>query len=358
MFERFLKNLPVKMQGETVTRKESCRCCGEKKGIRISHIDYWDIKSTDVVKCIACGTAQLDPMLTDDETAKGCLAYYIEESLRSPVQEQRKNALRNFRRGIHFAYSLRKSGYIPSDILELGPGSGYFLEGIRFVFPHVKIAVLDVNEEVLNFNKEQHGYETFQTTPEHPVEVLKERFDLIIARDIIEHVTNIGSVLQNVHAYLKKGGLFHFITPNGHEDSWRFYIRYAGKKEVSELLINHVNYFDGKGLDDQLLRENFKEVRYYTYKLKTTFKGRGRKVRSELMAPLSQKRSADFYINEKISEVRAVNFDKAEILNRWYIKPGRKTFARAISWYKHAQRIKVNPRINVGHEIFGVYEKC
>lgn len=357
MFEFFLKNLPVRLEGESVSRKELCRCCGGKEGVLISRIDYWDIKETDIIKCSGCGTAQLDPMLTDDETSKGCLAYYIEETLRTSHKAQEKNNLRNYRRGIHFAYGLKKKSYSPKSILELGPGSGYFLEGIRFVFPEVKISVLDINQELLDFNKAQHGFDTHLATPEHFIPGLENKFDLIIARDIIEHVTGIDAVFSNVRKYLKKGGLFHFITPNGHEDVWRFYIRYKEKKERSELLINHVNYFDGKGLVDHLSRENFKEVSYYTYKLKTTIRGRGRKVKQKLMAPVSQKRSADFYVNEKIGEIRSVDSDKKEILNKWYLKPNRKTFAKIICWYKHSEWIKVNPRINVGHEIFGIFEK-
>lgn len=357
MFEFFLKNLPVKLDGESVTRKEPCRCCGSNKGILISHIDYWDIRETDIVKCTTCGTSQLDPMLTDEETAKGCLAYYIEESLRSSHKEQLNNHRRNFRRGIYFASGLKRKKYNPVEILELGPGSGYFAEGIRFVFPDAKISVLDINEEILNFNKTQHGFSAFKTTPEHFIPELENRFDLVIARDIIEHVTGIDAVFKNAGRYLKKGGLFHFITPNGHEDVWRFYIRYLHKKENSELLINHVNYFDGKGLVDHLTRENFREISYYTFKLKTTFRGRGRKIKPKLMAPVSQKRSADFYINEKISEVRSVDFDKSKILNKWYLNANRKFFAKLMSWYKHSEWIKVDPRINVGHEIFGIFEK-
>lgn len=345
------------MEGEQVVRTEPCRSCGETKGIKISNVDYWDLKHTAIAKCITCGTAQLDPMLSEHETAKGCLAYYIEESLRSSVDEQKKNALRNFRRGVHFAYSIRKMKRNPIEILELGPGSGYFLQGIQFVFPQVKITVLDVNREVLDFNSAQHGYATIQATPEHTLDELKNRFDLIIARDIIEHVTDIGSVIKNVYAWLKPGGLFHFITPNGHEDAWRFYIRYKAKKETSELLINHVNYFDGNGLAEHLFREKFTEVDYYTYKLKTAFRGRGRKMKTKLMAPVSQKRNADFYITKKIGEVREIQLNKQDILNKWYLKPGRQNAARFICWYKHAEWIKVDPRINVGHEIYGVFEK-
>lgn len=357
MFEFFLKRVPAQLAGDSTNRLEPCRACGETRAFIISQVDYWDIKQAAIVKCSRCGTAQLDPMLTDDETAKGCLAYYIEESLRSSVNEQSKNALRNYRRGIHFGYALRRKKFYPNEILELGPGSGYFLDGIRFVFPEVKISVMDINDEVLRFNSEHHGFEGFKTTPEHRITPLEKRFDLIIARDILEHVTDIGAVISNVNAYLKNDGLFHFITPNGHEDVWRFYLRYQKNREVSELLINHVNYFDGQGLSDLLTSGGFDELDYFTYKLKTTLRGRGHKFKDALMAPASQKRSADFYVNEKVAQVRSVSLNKETILNKWYLKPGRSAAARFVCWYKHAEWITVDPRINVGHEVYGLFRK-
>lgn len=357
MFEFFLKNLPKPLTGEPVKRVQPCKCCGSEDGLKISVVDYWDIRTSDIVQCVNCRTSQLDPMLTEEETDKGCLAYYIEESLRTSKEQQEKNLLRNFRRGIHFAYSLKKKNFKPREILELGPGSGYFLAGIKFVFPEVQISVLDVNEEILAFNRAQHGYPGYKTIPEHFISDLEDKFDLVIARDIIEHVTDIDAVFRNVFRYLKPKGLFHFITPNGHEDVWRFFIRYNPGHEHSELLINHVNYFDGKGLDDHLLRTGFSELEYYTYKLKTTFRGRGRKIKEKLKAPVSKKLSSDYYISEKIREVREISFEKNEVLNKWYLKSGRRLFARIICWYKHSEWIQVDPRINVGHEIYGVYQK-
>lgn len=357
MFEFFLKNLPKPILGESIIRKDSCSCCGEKSGEKIAVVDYWEIQQSNIVKCGNCKTFQLDPMLRDEQTDKGCLAYYIEETLRTSHVQQDKNNLRNYRRGIHFAFQLKRNNFYPKQILELGPGSGYFAEGIRFVFADAKVTVLDINDELLVFNKTHHGFSGVKSTPEHFQPELENQFDLVIARDIIEHVTGVNDVFQNVYRYLKKGGLFHFITPNGHEDVWRFYIRQKMKNETAELLINHVNYFDGVGLFNHLYKVGFNEKRYYTYKIKTTIRGRGRKFSEKLMAPKSNGIKADYYIQEKLKEIQNLPSDKNQILNKWYLKPNRKFFARLICWYKHAEWMKVNPRINVGHEIFGVFEK-
>ena len=238
--------------------------------------------------CETCSHIQLDPMLNEEETAKGCNAYYIEESQRTTKEEQFKNCERNFRRGVVFGYQLKNRRISPQSALELGPGSGYFAAGLQFVFPGVKITVMDINRDVLNFNYEHHHFETIQEIPDNYRNSLKNKFDLIIARDIIEHVTDIPKVLANMSEYLQPNGLFHFITPNGREDIWKHYLPSKLEKTSSELLINHVNYFDGKGLKKLFYQNGFLPVKYFTYNLKTTIRGQGWKENRKLMSPVSK----------------------------------------------------------------------
>lgn len=354
--KNILKKIPASFKGEIIERQEECRICNEKIGKQIGEIDYWDIKNSKIIKCEKCGLAQLDPMLTQEETSKGCLAYYIEESLRTSKKEQERNLLRNFRRGFLFGISLKRKNIYPKNVLELGPGSGYFSDGLKFVFPDAKITVMDVNKEVLLFNEHHHQYSTIEATPENHIPELENKFDLIIARDILEHVIDIAKVIENVRSYSKNNGLFHFITPNGHEDVWKHYLTFNYQSAKSELLINHVNYFDGKGLLNFLLKKDFLPVNYYTYNFKSTRQGQGEKVSEELMAAASQKKSGDFYIEKKINKVKEIDFDKKTVLNKWYINKSRKFITYMISWYHHANIVKLSPELNVGHEIYGLFK--
>ncbi|MGE5424252.1 MAG: class I SAM-dependent methyltransferase [Syntrophothermus sp.] len=345
----------ISFRGNTIRRKEPCRLCGCFQGLEIGNVQYWNLRQSALVRCPSCGMAQLDPMLNATETEKGCLAYYIEETLRISRHDQKRNLIRNFRRGIHFGYFLKKKGIVPREILELGPGSGYFCDGIRFVFPETSVSVMDINPEILRFNKEQHQYQIYQSLPEEYLSVLEKKFDLVIARDLIEHVSDIGKVLENIAAYLKPGGYFHFITPNGKEDVWKHYLRFLRQDGRSELLINHVNYFDGKGLKNQLSERRFSPVTYYTYTFKTTLRGAGRRYSEKLMAPPSSAKDAGAFI-QRASEVRELSFNKKELLDLWYLRPGRKFFARLICWYHHKTLLKVNPERQIGHEFFGLFQ--
>lgn len=353
--KNILRKIPTPFKGKIVERQEECSVCKEKMGRQIGEIDYWDIKNSRIIKCEKCGLAQLDPMLTEEETSIGCLAHYIEESLRVPKKEQGRNLLRNFRRGFLFGRSLKIKGIYPEEVLELGPGSGYFAEGIKFVFPKAKITVMDVNREVLRQNELHHQYNIIESSLEKHIPELDNKFDLIIARDILEHVIDITKVIENVRSYSKENGLFHFITPNGHEDVWKHYLTFNYQNAKSELLINHVNYFDGHGLLTFLLNNDFSSVQYYTFKLKTTRKGRGWKVSKKLMAPVSQKKNSAVYIEKKINDLKEPNFAKKAVLNKWYINKNRKLITYLISWYHHANIVKLPPELNVGHEIFGLF---
>ena len=353
----FLSKIPAVIKGKVIEREENCRICNEIIGEQIGVVDYWDIKTSRIIKCPKCNHIQLDPMLNNMEISKGCFAYYIEESLRTSRKEESKNCVRNFRRGVIFGYSLKRKKISPHLVLELGPGSGYFYEGLKFVFPNIKITIMDIYSEVLIFNQKHHECNTIQEFPDNFVPEFANKFDLVIARDLIEHVTDISKVLTNVNQYLTSNGFFHFITPNGHEDVWKHYLTSIISNSASELLINHVNYFDGKGLKKILIQKGFSPVDYYTYQLKYTLRGRGWKKGQKLMSPVSKKTNADLLIKNKAEEITKIEFIKQEVLDKWYIQNKAKWIAYLYSLYQHFSIIRISPELNVGHEIYGLFKK-
>lgn len=350
-------NPPAVMKGRQIERMENCRVCNEKSGLQIAIVDYWNIKTTRLVRCSKCNHIQLDPMLTEPETSKGCYAYHIDESLRTSKQEQLINCVRNFRRGVVFGYSLRRKKISPRLVLELGPGLGYFTVGLKFVFPDIGITVMDINEDIINFNQGHHNYSTIHGIPEKKIPECINKFDLVIARDLIEHVSEISTVLQNINQYLTPGGYFHFITPNGHEDVWKHCLTSDLTGSVSELLINHVNYYDGKGLGVLLSQKGFIPVDYYTHKIKSTIRGQGWKKNQKLMSPPSTRKNADLLIRQNGEEVSSIELFKENILNKWYIQNGAKWITYLYSAYQHVSLIRINPDWNIGHEIYGLFKK-
>ena len=350
-------NIPKPLTGTLITRKQPCRMCGSEEALAIAQTDFWDLQHSDIVKCSGCGHIQLDPMLTDEVTETGCNAYYIEEILNTPIREQERNLIRNYRRGILFASGIKRKGFHPQSILEFGPGSGYFGAGIQFLFPDSAITVIDIVDDVLKTNKEVHGSESIKGTPENLEQLGSRKFDLIIARDIIEHVTDISKVIENVVKHLNDNGLFLFITPNGHEDVWGHYVRWKLTREPSELLINHVNYFDGAGLLEYLGKNGLSPVAYYTYQVKTTLRGKGWSIKPKLAASISLKRSANEMINNKSRVFSETRFDKKNVLRNWMFHTRFKWITVVYCRYHHFTLIRLSPKLNIGHEIFGLFSK-
>jgi len=80
-------------------------------------------------------------------------------------------------------------------------------------------------------------------------------FDLILALDLIEHIGNFKSFINNVHNALNKDGIFFFITPN--VNSFKKFI--LGKEWCGYKDITHFQLFD-KNLLERILLLYFKKV--------------------------------------------------------------------------------------------------
>jgi SAM-dependent methyltransferase len=345
------------MTGIPVIRKEPCRICGNPEGIRLGETDYWDLRRSDLIKCPSCKLVQLDPMPSQEGIATGCLAYYHFETEGTPQNEITRNHVRNFRRGMLFGHLLKRKGFHPEEILEFGPGPGYFAAGLQVLFPKSRVTAVDIVDEVLERNRIVHGFNTLKGSPENALPGWNSGFDLIIARDLLEHVTDIKKVVENISGLLKKGGLFHFLTPNGKEDLWQHYLTWKLYDKPSELLINHLNYFDGKGLKMLLEKNGLSPIQYYTYQLKTTFRGKGWRVSKRLAAPVSTGRKAQNYTGYQADgKSNEVDTD-TEVIPEWLKRPRYLWLVVLNCWFKHSVFLRVPPSLNTGHEICGLFRK-
>lgn len=334
----------------SVRRKQPCRFCGEKHAHPISQITFWDIAASQLVICPRCRLAQLDPMLTEKSMSTGVYAYYLMQRAGESEKSRRKNAARNFRKGFAFACALPKNSK-PLRVLELGPGDGHFLRGVRSVFPNAEFFAWDIVPEVARAMAEEHGF----TPLSGGFEKLKSKvqFDLIIARDVIEHFAETDDVLRQVVKLLNPGGLFHFITPNGHEDLWKFYAGNALRKgQTAELLLNHVNYFDGAGLDQFLQHLGLEQLEFYSYDFSSWKTGIGWKVAENLAAGVH-----GFSAAETIRKFKKTSALPAAV--KAPPVPDRVSLLEKIWFrYKAWRLLKLSPRNNFGHEIHGLYRKA
>jgi cyclopropane fatty-acyl-phospholipid synthase-like methyltransferase len=82
---------------------------------------------------------------------------------------------------------------------------------------------------------------------------LKEKFDVIIAGELIEHIENSGIFLQNISNHLTKDGTFFLSTPNATSFRFMFYDLF-NKEPAYE---GHIKYFTKDSLI-LILKSHFK----------------------------------------------------------------------------------------------------
>ena len=90
---------------------------------------------------------------------------------------------------------------------------------------------------------------------------LNQKFEIIVAGEIIEHLSNPGLFLENMLKHLEKDGKLIITTPNSY--AFRYFIRnfLFGKCIPNK---QHCMYFDRYTLEELILRYNFKIIgKYY-----------------------------------------------------------------------------------------------
>jgi len=272
LFTKFRSHYPS-IEGDVVERTEPCGICGAMSCEQVAESDYWDLERTRLVKCTTCESMQIDPKLPDAAVQTGCLALYRLQQSGETSASRKRGFFRAFRKGVALGFTLKLSRIDPVRVLEVGSGDGYFLKGIQYVFPKAKFTCLDIVDEILDATSTVHGFESLCTSVENVSIKPRQKFDLVIARDILEHVNEPRRVLENLADLLVPGGYLYFITPNGKQDGWQLFFRWKKHKVAGELLINHVNYFDPMSLRNKLEKLGFILKKYYIYDLKQFFRG-------------------------------------------------------------------------------------
>jgi len=84
-----------------------------------------------------------------------------------------------------------------------------------------------------------------------------KKFDVIVAGDLIEHISNVGLFLENMKRHLKKEGVLIIHTPNPFGIT-RFY--HMLTKKYVEVNPDHVCYYDIITLKQALERHDYKII--------------------------------------------------------------------------------------------------
>lgn len=149
----------------------------------------------------------------------------------------------------HFcAYKFAKDYALGKDLLDIGCGEGYgsfFLSGFSR-----KVTGIDYDQEIINYakNKYQKDNLVFYKMDITELRFLNNRFDVICAFQLIEHIQDTKSFLEDVGGLLNNNGVFICSTPNRLDASPnsntplnRFHVKEYLCDEFKELLQTYFN---------------------------------------------------------------------------------------------------------------------
>lgn len=131
-------------------------------------------------------------------------------------------------------------------ILEVGCGVGDQLKSLSI--NNNTVLGSDVNSEALA-EATRAGFRVhYQNLEEEITEV--EKYDVICAFDVLEHIKNDNLALKNIYNSLKKGGFFIFSVPafqflfSGHDIYMQHYRRYSARDIKQKLTVNNFKIQD------------------------------------------------------------------------------------------------------------------
>ena len=109
----------------------------------------------------------------------------------------------------------RNLGYTPNRILDIGCGTGYFLERIREIYPKAEYYGIDVSQSAIRIASEKYPDTKFLIADaEKALNFPEGFFDVIISGENIEHVKDVDTYLTNINQVIKDDAILILTTPN------------------------------------------------------------------------------------------------------------------------------------------------
>jgi 2-polyprenyl-3-methyl-5-hydroxy-6-metoxy-1,4-benzoquinol methylase len=157
-------------------------------------------------------------------------------------------------RGRNFALVLRRLGqFAPPDwsLLDVGAASGIFLNLARRA--GYRVAGIEPSSALADDAERLFGLKLFRGTAEQFAST--ETFGVVTLLDVIEHVTDPGSLLACLDRFLAPGGLLVIVTPDIGSFAARVF-----RGRWWHYRVAHVNFFNRRSLDFLLAQRGFEIV--------------------------------------------------------------------------------------------------
>lgn len=153
------------------------------------------------------------------------------------------------------------------NVLEIGcvgMGKHDTMGGNNFIAGYIKPLVnkligIDINSEGVKMLR-LNDFDARLIDAEKPFNI-NETFDIVLAEEVMEHLSNLPTFLNNVSIHLKDDGMFIISTPNPISHSFFFQRLFGGK--INDVAVwNHTHWHTHETLSELLKRYGFMIIHY------------------------------------------------------------------------------------------------
>ena len=209
-----------------------------------------------VVQCNNCGFYYLYPRPTE----AAMLNLYADDNYFEGEAEgytsyaDQELALRQtFKR---LLFNLKQHSLTGGKLLEIGCGYGYLLDEAKGLF-ELRVGT-DFSAKAVQQAKTRADLVYCGGIEQIPK---KEKFDLIVATQVIEHVYQPRSLIEQITQHLQPGGVAVIATP----DMGSFWRYLMGHKWPSFKLPEHILYFDRRSLSQLMVEVGLSDIKSLPY---------------------------------------------------------------------------------------------
>ncbi len=252
LFDNYLstvkKDTSIYFAARTLFRTIPCPACARKR----YHYEFKK-NSFRYVLCENCRTLfvnprpcfkQLKAFYADSESTR----YWTRKFFPPIIEARRKEIFRPRAEYVRGIFPDKKAKAVVADI---GAGFGIFLEELIKVRPSLKTIAIEPAMEMADICKKK-GLEVIPQALED-ISGWNERFDLITAFELFEHLYQPGRFLKKIWRLLRPGGYLLLSTLSGEG----FDIQILWEKSKSVLPPYHLNFFNPDSLRGLLQRNGF-----------------------------------------------------------------------------------------------------
>jgi SAM-dependent methyltransferase len=226
---------------------ERCVCpiCSSKKADTLLPFDQFGFP-IGTVECQECGFVYTNPRPTESY-----MKAFYEKYFWFYFQGRHKTNERFFRRMRTREWAMlrfkRCAPYLAGakSVLEIGAGSGLFLDQVRKNFPAISVAGMEPDLLMATYCREELGLDVQQGFFQNYCG--EGTYDVIVLFHVIEHLFEFKSLFMFVRRHLAHGGLLIMEAPNV-DGSW---------KTIYMIQLSHMHIFSLRTIEDLLTSKGF-----------------------------------------------------------------------------------------------------